>query len=67
MPKLLIRDDESVGEHENNSTKLMKENLCPQWKWDEDYSDSPRLEDNNHVIDKDECDIDEEHHKPGLE
>ena len=67
MPELLIRDEESVGESENNSIKLMEFNLIPQQKWDEDYFDSPRLENNCHAIDKDVYDTCNKYHEPGVE
>ena len=67
MPELLIRDEESVRESENNSIKLMEFNLIPQWKWDEDYFDSPRIENNDHAIDKDEYDTCDKYHEPGVE
>ena len=61
IPDLLIRYGEPVSseEHENDSTKLMGCDLSPQWKWDEDYSDAPRMENDAYEIDEDEHDTDD--------
>ena len=56
MPFLLIRDRTLVSsrEHGNESTKLIEHDVSPQWKWDEDYSDAPKLDNDAYEIDEDE-------------